>query len=267
MEEAIDIRELLQEEMTETGTKATERLVYYVRSRANIDQKREVLLEAEHAIRRIAGNDGNDRFFRNFSTDEFDKLQSLLGTRSMVLNEMMAHPTPMEVERLNYQNTKLLKLTKEIAENARLMAQMEEHSGVKIGEAYKSDIEGTLVFEYGDDDAVVRLDNDGYYGSDFHYMIRLISELVAGDYGWGEKEIVKWDNMNADDGTSWRDGYLLNKAFENITICHALHTLADIQPYSVPDVLRMDDFVIRVTLQYEREILGSENKQDGRNTY
>ena len=36
-----------------------------------------------------------------------------------------------------------------------------------------------LRFEYGDDDAVVKLENDDYYGSDFQYMIHLLDELMS----------------------------------------------------------------------------------------
>lgn len=247
-------------------TDADERIIAYVRDHADIDQKRHVLMETERAIKRIAGFlvDRDGRYvepglFRNFSSDEADKLVNLINTRSMVLNEMIK-PTPQEVERIKQLNDKLIGLTKEMQENVRLMSQMREHSESKIDERYNCDIDGTLVFEYGDDDAVVDLDDDGYYGSDFHYMIHLISELVAGDYQTGSPEIERASWHTIEDGTSWNDGSFSGHAFDGITICHALHSLADIQPYSVPDVLRMDDFVVRATLQYEREITRSESK-------
>lgn len=273
MEEDINIRELLREKTSGIDSDADERIIAYVRDQADIDQKRYVLLETERAIKRIAGflvdRDGryvHPAWFRNFSSDEADKLVNLIGTRSMVLNGML-RPTPQEVERVKQLNEKLIRLTKEMRENVRLMDRMQEHSESKIDERYNCDIDGTLVFEYGDDDAVVDLDDDGYYGSDFHYMIHLISELVAGDYQTGSPEIERASWHTIEDGTSWNDASFHDHAFDGIKICHALHTLADIQPYSVPDVLRMDDFVVRATLQYEREITSTENKQDGRNTH
>lgn len=273
MEENINIRELLSEKTTGIDTDADERIIAYVREQADTDQKRYVLLETERAIKRIAGflvdRDGRyvePAWFRNFSSDEADKLVNLIGTRKMVLNEML-RPTPQEVERTKQLNDKLIGLTKEMQENVRLMGQMRKHSESNIDERYNCDIDGTIVFEYGDDDAVVDLDDDGYYGSDFHYMIHLISELVAGDYQTGSPEIERASWQTVEDGTSWKDGSFSDHTFDGIKICHALHTLADIQPYSVPDVLRIDDFVVRATLQYEREITSTESKQDGRDTH
>lgn len=260
MEEKINIRKLLGEMVSGIENNADERIVAYVRDHADTDQKRQVLLETERAIKRIAGFfvDRDGRYveplsFRSFSDREADMLVNLISTRAMVLNEMMK-PTPQEVERLSQLNDKLLRRTKEMQENVRLMRLMREHSEYKIDERYDSDIDGTIVFEYGDEDAVMDLDDDGYYGSDFHYMVHLTSGLVAGDYPTGSPEIERDSWMTVDDGTSWNDGYLYNPAFEGITICHALHTLATTQHYSLPDVIRMDDFVVRVTLQYEREI-------------
>lgn len=273
MEENIKIRELLREKASGIDIDADERIIAYVRDHADTDQKRYVLLETERAIKRIAGflvdRDGRyvePEWFRNFSSDEADKLVNLIGTRNMVLNEMM-RPTPQEVERVRRLNDKLLRLSNEMKENVRLIDQMQEHSESKIDERYRGDLDGTLMFEYGDDDAVVDLDDDGYYGSDFHYMIHLISELVAGDYQTGSPEIERESWNTVEDDTSWNDGSFSDHAYDGITICHALHTLADIQPYSVPDVLRMDDFVVRATLQYEREITNTESKQDGRDTH
>lgn len=273
MEENINIRELLREATSGIDTDTDERIITYVRGHADIDQKRQVLMETERAIKRIAGfhidRDGRyvePGWFHNFSSNEADMLINLISTRKMVLNEMMK-PTQSEVERIRQLNEKLIGLTKEMRKNVRLMNQMLEYSEYKIDERYKIDLDGTLVFEYGDDDAVVDLDDDGYYGSDFHYMIHLISELVAGDYQTGSPEIERASWHTVEDITSWNDGSFQDHAFDGITICHALHTLAEIHPYSVPDVLRMDDFVVRVTLQYEREIIGSENKQDGRDTH
>lgn len=273
MEENINIRELIREATSGIDTDADERIITYVRDHADIDQKRQVLLETERAIKRIAGfhidRDGRlvkPAWFRNFSSKEADMLINLISTRNMVLNKMM-RPTTLEVERIRQLNEKLMGLTKEMRENVRLMNQMQEHSDYKIDERYKGDLDGTLVFEYGDDDAVADLDDDGYYGSDFHYMIHLISELVVGDYQTGSPELERASWHTVEDGTSWNGGHFQYPAFDGITVCHALHTLADIQPYSVPDIVRMDDFVVRATLQYEREITGSESKQDGRDTH
>ena len=58
----------------------------------------------------------------------------------------------------------------------------------------------------------------------------------------------------ADDGTSWNLDYLDNPAFGKFCICHLLHSLHSHAHYSLPDILRMDDFWTDVSLKYEREV-------------
>lgn len=58
----------------------------------------------------------------------------------------------------------------------------------------------------------------------------------------------------ADDGTNWNLDYLDNQAFDKFCICHLLHSLHSHEHYSLPDILRMDDFWTDVSLRYEREV-------------
>lgn len=252
MEEKIDIRNIV-EASAKYDEEADEWLRVYIREESNTDQKREALLEVERQIKHIAGEPRGGISFRNFNDDEEDKLDNLLRMRGYILDEMMSAPTPQEVERLNYQNGKLLRLSRELYAKAALLQQMKDHSDIKFDGEYRDDVDGVLVFEYNDDDAVVRLDNDGFYGSDFRYMILLISQLVEGNFPNGSSEIARYGTEALDDGTSWNEGCLRNKAFDGITICHAVHSLVCHQPYCVPDMLRMNDFVIRITLEYERD--------------
>ena len=53
------------------------------------------------------------------------------------------------------------------------------HTPYKVDDRYRYEVEGVLRFEYGDDDAVVKMENDDYYGSDFQYMIHLLDELMS----------------------------------------------------------------------------------------
>lgn len=252
MEEAIDIRNLV-EASAKYEEEADERLRVYIREQSNADQKREVLLEVERQIKHIAGEPRGGICFRNFNDDEEDKLDSLLRMRGYILDEMMSAPIPQEVERLRYQNDKLLRLSRELYAKAALLQQMKDHSDIKFDEEYRDEVDGVLLFEYNDDDAVVRLENDGYYGSDFRYMILLIATLVEGNFPNGSSEIARYGTEGLDDGTSWNEGCLGNRAFDGITICHAVHALVCHQPYCVPDLLRMNDFVIRITVEYERD--------------
>ena len=62
------------------------------------------------------------------------------------------------------------------------------------------------------------------------------------------------DSIMADDGTNWNLDYLDNQAFDKFCICHLLHSLHSHEHYSLPDILRMDDFWTDVSLRYEREV-------------
>lgn len=102
------------------------------------------------------------------SESEHDVIEDLMGVRYVVLNEMMLHPTPAEVERFRYQNDKLFKLTQECYAQCRNMWRTLFHTPYKVDDRYRYEVEGVLRFEYGDDDAVVKMENDDYYGSDFN---------------------------------------------------------------------------------------------------
>lgn len=69
----------------------------------------------------------------------------------------------------------------------------------------------------------------------------------SGRYSYGEPLV-------ADDGTNWNLDYLDNQAFDKFCICHLLHSLHSHEHYSLPDILRMDDFWTDVSLRYEREV-------------
>ena len=63
-----------------------------------------------------------------------------------------------------------------------------------------------------------------------------------------------YEPLVADDGTNWNLDYLDNQAFDKFCICHLLHSLHSHEHYSLPDILRMDDFWTDVSLRYEREM-------------
>ena len=140
------------------------------------------------------------------------------------------------------------------------------HTPYKVDDRYRYEVEGVLRFEYGDDDAVVKLENDDYYGSDFQYMIHLQDELiykykmdsllngVFGSFVGATEDGYKQINNMLDDGDSWDECSLHKPEFADICVCYAMHALHTHQDYCLPDILRMDDFVVKVHLQYENEV-------------
>lgn len=242
-------------------------ILEYIREVATVDEKREALQNVEQRVKRIVNCDLDySPFLRYLSENEHDVIDLLMGIRYVVLNEMMLHPTPAEVERFRYQNDKLFKLTQEYYAQCRNMWRTLFHTPYKVDDRYCYEVEGVLRFEYGDDDAVVKLENDDYYGSDFQYMIHLQDELiykykmdsllngVFGSFVGATEDGYKQINNMLDDGDSWDECSLHKPEFADICVCYAMHALHTHQDYCLPDILRMDDFVVKVHLQYENEV-------------
>ncbi|MDE7102301.1 MAG: hypothetical protein K2O37_05850 [Bacteroidales bacterium] len=121
--------------------------------------------------------------------------------------------------------------------------------------------------------------NDSYYGSDFRRMLSIIDQLylhqckgfeIKGIEHSGKsiklddapdmsnEELGFRDNLN--DGDDWgRDTFLGGySAFNHICICHAIHAICSHQPYSIPDLLRMNDFWCEVKVTHQHLV-----RQDG----
>lgn len=246
------------------------KFVDFIREKATIEDKRAIVQEVERRVKRVVNREENnpDYFFRNFSEAERELLDDLLGLRDVTLNEMMLNPTDAEIAQLGKLNDKLYKLTLECFEQCRNLWLTLYRSPYKVNDRFCYDLEGSLRFEYADKDSVVHLENDDYYGSDFDYMMHLTDELISTGHGKmdtmvngacanffkSEEEAMKELTDFLDDGTSWAEGYLHNKAYDHLCICYAMHALHTHMPWCLPDILRMDDFTINVKLNYERNV-------------
>lgn len=244
------------------------RLMDYAWELTDYELQRDFLMQTEQEIKRVAGNEDNTSGFRHFSKADIDKLYELVLLRGHLLDHLL-QPTQMEVKRLSRQNDRLFKLTQEVYAETRKAWVMLRNTPYKVDDTHAYEVEGNLLFKYGKD-AVAKLENDGYYGSDFPYMIHLLSDIVDKEYdalylkpiadaeGYfydGDNDMTDGLLVNTlDDGQSWNEGVLRNHAFDDIIICHAIHALNDHQPYSIPDILRMDNFVIDIRLKYENEV-------------
>lgn len=249
------------------------RLMDYAWEITDYELRRDFLVQTEREIKRVAGNEDNSSDFRHFSKADIDKLYELILLRGHLLDHML-QPTQMEVEQLRHQNDRLFSLTQEVYAETRKAWVMLRNTPYKVDDTHAYEVEGSLLFKYGNS-AVVKLDNDSYYGSDFPYMIHLLSDIVDKEYealylkpianasGYlydNDKDMRDSLLVNTlDDGQSWNEGVLRNHAFDGVIICHAIHALNDHQPYSVPDILRMDNFVIDIRLEYENEVCDARN--------
>lgn len=247
-----------------------------------IEEKRAIVQEMERKIKALVKREEwcGSYFFRKFSEKELDELGDYFSDRNAALDALMSQPTEEEIERMGYQNDKLFRLTQECYEQCRNLWLMLYESPHKVNDRYRYDVDGVVRFEYGADDAVITMKNDDYYGSDFSYMIKLQDEMLSQgrykmdtivngtscDFLCSEKEAMDQLTNELDDGQSWNEGRLFNKAFDKCCICYAMHALHTHQNYCLPDILRMDDFVVRVELSYEQEICDTRDSYSKRYT-
>ena len=51
-----------------------------------------------------------------------------------------------------------------------------------------------------------------------------------------------------DDGVTWAEGHLRRPELKHIIVCHAIHDICTHKPYSIPDLLRLNDFWVEAHL-------------------
>lgn len=217
----------------------------------NIDGKRNVLLAIEQCIMQRAGMPDELFGFPSFDTMERQQLRKLIEMRCVVLNEMMVHPTEAEVKRLEYQNNRLLQLMDDMYEQVRNMELMFEENKVLFeDELEQYSFSGLLEYVYYNENSVERLDNDDFYESDFNYMHHLILQLI--EEGCYTAEIVHISDSNRQlcDINTCKSEYLKNDAYKSICVCSALDAVCRSNIFSIPDVLRINRFGTRASLNY-----------------
>jgi hypothetical protein len=187
--------------------------------------------------------------------------------RCYILNLLFEiHCTPAEVARLEKINGMLLEMTNRTyhrtADLVRALMVMDKDD---MDDDYE--LEGRLFPRFDIPYSVLRLEDDNYYGSDFIRMAAILQEtekdkpgMADVSCGWSR---LKYTSPSAtdielecandlDDGYSWAEGPLWHPKLSHITICYALHALCGHLHYSIPDVLRINDFKIEVTLSVQQ---------------
>jgi len=240
-----------------------------IRDITRTDELRDLLKELEKEIKRKVGEEPLRFFLDNRrNTKALDDIEMLVGLRCFILNRMFT-ATPDEVKRFENVNTLLDKLTKQMYSRTAsfyrsLLASCRDET---FDDDYN--VEGSLScnLDYLKDEPnedILYLDNDEYYGSDFAYMMSLVwlmEDELHGDFGRNieecsirheasnspdmtDKELDCYDTM--DDGVSWAEGPLCMKELEHICMCHAVHSICTHHEYSIPDLLRMNNFWVEV---------------------
>lgn len=242
-----------------------EDLADYIYQENNVDKKRALLLEVEAEIKKLMGEQEKGSLdLRHIGAAQIEKIQDLIGTRSLILNRMF-QATSQEIQRFESVNELLDSLTKKMYHRmANLYRTLIDSPK---DESFDDDyvVSGTLKYVYNDEDSILILPEDGHYGSDFAYMIELIYYLLE-DYNGGLPEIEEcscnYSPKNTsdmtdeqlhcvdvwDDGVTWAEGHLRRPELEHIIVCHAIHDICTHKPYSIPDLLRLNDFWVEAHL-------------------
>ena len=196
-----------------------------------------------------------------------EAVRNMMGDRKVILDALFAkHCTKAEITRLENVNSLLLDLTnRTYKRTADLFRALIAMSKDEMDDDYE--IEGSLVPEFDSVDSTLRLEEDLYYGSDFTRMAAILQETEkylldlahvcpiwssVADYSptMSDKELNCENTL--DDGLSWAEGPLRNPKLKAITICYALHALCTHMNYSIPDILRMNDFKVEVRLTIQQ---------------
>ena len=198
------------------------------------------------------------------SCKEKDYLRALLMERKHLLNRMLLC-TPAEVARMKDVNARLFDLTTRLHEKTYSLYR------ALLQASYDPDfdddimIEGRLTYivdSWDDVDSVLSMAEDEEYGSDFKWMMGLIyslsemKELYAcartfTSYNPKDRPDMTANELHLtnelDDGQSWNH----HGIFKDICVCHAIYSLTDVNLFSYPDVLRMNDFWCEVTVTHQ----------------
>lgn len=208
-------------------------------------------------------------------SEEYRLVEELILDRSIIMNILFKmHCSKEEVERLKLVNSHLYNLTKELhrktADTYRMLLQWSRDDNFTDD----INIDGSINYTCESEMDFVRLEDDDFYCSDFGQMLAVISatendnrpDIVSSFCHWcpdvdnasmSDKELGVDDIF--DDGESWNEGFQDVPQLNNIILCYAVHDICTHRSYSIPDLLRMNDFnaEVKVEIQNIKETDGS----------
>lgn len=244
----------------------------------NPDILRSRLLKTEEKIKAIVSKRHNGYTWDRCQIQR-NKIEVLLLDRSAYLNRMFL-ATPEEVKRFEELNSKLLKMAHDMRERSAMLweTMVEMKKMPEFDDEYE--VEGILKIQgWNDEDEVLKLPEDEYYGSDFQYMSEILHEMMpdcinqAHCRKWLESHSLNnketgpgtafTDTM--EDGTTWAEGPLYHPALSHICICHPIHDICTHNPFSIPDLLRINDFktTVKLTIEHRETQSGIRSSQPG----
>lgn len=229
----------------------------WLRDEADAEKKRNIINHVEKRIRAIAG-DGIH--IPHVGEKTWKRLKALIKVRQLTLDELMV-PTDEEVKLMSKLNDHLLDLTQQLFSKTFEMWKVLNDAGMNTEDHC---VEAALDYDWNDEYAVKKLANDKWYASDFTFMLGVLDRFNREDnftmkhihellqnFGMPEEKAREELVGFFDDDDTWTDGALFKPAFNGITVCYMLHAVCCHFHYSLADVLRMNNFTIRVHAEYE----------------
>lgn len=206
---------------------------------------REKLKRIECAISAITGNvDSYNGWWKDTLLNQ--QIDSLLFQRWAILNHMFM-PTDININRLQQVNNHLYELTQQL--HGRLNKMSKQLPSIMCDPQFDRDynLEAALRFSFNGDHSVLKLDDDDYYGSDFILMIKAIYDFMSHSGIPYIEHFLVGENI-LDDGVSWSESPFNGSEFDSIIICHATHVLCNHNHFSIPDLIRLNDFWAEVNI-------------------
>ena len=187
---------------------------------------------------------------RCVSDDKGAYLVKLIEERKETLDALF-QATPDEVMRMDKLNDQLKSITRQMHERVAIVN--EDTSKIFVDGNFE--VEGNLNYNPNATDAIIQMENDEYYDSNFAKIHQVIDMLFGlGFFTVKCADFVRpSDLVNDFDNGNWETGYEdwqpQAEKFKYINICFAIHSLNAYHPYSIPDILRMNNFDITVTIK------------------
>ena len=187
---------------------------------------------------------------RCVSDDKGAYLVKLIEERKNALDALI-QATPNEVMRMDKLNDQLKAITRQMHERVAIVNE----DAAKIFVDGNFEVEGRLNYNPNAASAIIQLENDEYFGSDFAKIHQVIDMLF--DQGYLPikcADFVRASDLvnDFDDGkweTAYEDWQPQAEKLKYINICFAIHSLNAYHPYSIPDILRMNNFDVTVTIK------------------
>ena len=222
-------------------------LTDYIYQENDVDKKRALLLEVEAGIKKLMGEQEKGSLnLRHIGAVQIEKIQDLIGIRSLILNRMF-QATSQEIKRFEAVNELLNNLTKKMYHRmANLYRTLIDSPK---DEAFDDDyvVRGTLKYVYGEEEySILKLPEDSFYGGIPEIEECSICYLPQHTSDMTDEQLHCVDVW--DDGVTWAEGHLRSPELEHIVVCHAVHDICTHKPYSIPDLLRLNDFWVEAHL-------------------